>query len=386
MSAPELAPETHKGTGSGRLLVQPEILTILGTYKCTAACENCCFGSNPYITKRLGLSDILSYIQEGARYPACKLVVFSGGECFLLRNDLVVAVEYATSLGLGTRCVTNGYWAKRMDHGRKRLQALRHAGLKELNISTGDYHQRFVDQETVINAACLSVELEMDSTVIMVELQKERHVTASDLTADPRIQQLLTLHRPRFHIIESPWMPMSHEERIEQDKTRMLNRKNVHLRTGCTSVLTTSVLTPDHKIGFCCGLTRERIPELNAPWEDGSLEALIDQASHDFMKIWLFVDGPERILAWAATKDKRIKWEDRYSHHCHACLALFANPLVRTAIKSHYRERIDDVLMRYTVKLRTQHATAHDLPACASDPTPNMDDRRPTAGATGPPR
>jgi hypothetical protein len=56
------------------------------------------------------------------------------------------------------------------------------------------------------------------------------------------------------------------------------------------------------------------------------------------MKIWLFVDGPERILAWAAGKDPRIEWENRYAHHYHACLTLFDDFLsvirVETIIKS----------------------------------------------------
>lgn len=358
------SPVVSRWAEPSRFFVQPTTLTILGTYKCTAACENCCFASNPYITKRLGLSEILSFIDEGARYPDCKLVVFSGGECFLLGDDLVAAVEHATNLRLSTRCVTNGYWAKSMEHGRKRLRALRDAGLGELNVSTGDYHQKFVNEQTVVNAACLSVELGMKNTLIMVELQKNRRFTADRLASNPRIRELLAEHKSHFQILESPWMPMNYQEQIEQDEMHMLNHNNVHLRTGCTSVLATIVLTPDRKLGFCCGLTREQVPELNAHWDEGSLDTLIGEGSRDFMKIWLFVDGPERILAWVASKDKRIDWENRYSHHCHACLALFADPLVRNAIRTHYRERVDDVLMRYVMKLRVQQASTDDFSTC----------------------
>jgi hypothetical protein len=315
----------------------------------------------------LDLPELISFIREGARYPRCKLVGFSGGECFLLRDDLVRAVEFATSLGLISRCVTNGYWAKRMEHGRRRLEALRAVGLKELNISTGDFHQRFVDQQTIVNAACLSVELGMDRTLIVVEKQRDRQVTARSLTEDPRIQKLLNDHKSRFRVIESPWMPMDYREQIVQDPAQMLNRNNVHLRSGCNSVLTNVVLTPDRKFGYCCGLTREQIPELNASWDGGSFDDLIDEGSRDFMKIWLFVEGPERILAWAANRNERILWEDRYAHHCHACLALFADPMVRETIRAHYRERVDDVLMRYVAKLRLQQAEAHTFsPVAAS--------------------
>jgi len=104
---------------------------------------------------------------------------------------------------------------------------------------------------------------------------------------------------------------------------------------------------------------RERIPELNAPWQGGNLDDLLEAGSRDFMKIWLHVDGPERILAWAAGKDPRIEWEYRYAHHCHACLALYEDPLVREAIRTHHRERVDDVLTRYVASLRAEQAPCH---------------------------
>ncbi len=336
------------------LVVQPDVVTILGTYKCTATCENCCFGSNPHLTKRLDREDILRFIEQAAKYPRCRLVVFSGGECFLLRDDLVAAVAHATRLGLATRCVTNGFWAKRLEHGHRRLSALVNAGLTELNISTGDYHQRWVAQETVVNAACLSVELGLANTVIMVELQKERRVTAEELLQEPRLQALASDESAHFRVIESPWMPMSLEGHIDQPSDQVLSRRTLHLRHGCESVLSTVVLTPDKKFGYCCGLTREQIPELNVPWSPDDLDHLIEAGSQDFMKIWLYVEGPERILAWAAEKDPRIEWEGRYAHHCHACWALYADPLVRAAIRTHYLERVDDVLARYVTRLRMQ--------------------------------
>jgi MoaA/NifB/PqqE/SkfB family radical SAM enzyme len=343
------------------LLIQPEVVTILGTYRCTAACENCCFGSNPYLTKRLALDDILAFIEESSHYPSCQLVVFSGGECFLLGDDLATAIEYATSLGLRTRCVTNGYWAKSLRHGRRRLSAIVEAGLKELNVSTGDFHQQWVAQDTVVNAACLAVEAGLRNTVVMVELQKERRVTAASIAADPRVRELLAVEGAPFRLIESPWMPMNAEDHIAQSDNQLLSRRTLHLRGGCESVLRTLVVTPERRFGFCCGLTRERVPELNAPWDRGTLNDLLDAGSRDFMKIWLHVDGPERILAWAAGKDSRIDWEGRYAHHCHACFALYADPLVREAIRTHHRERIDDVLARYVAELRTQQAESTDF-------------------------
>lgn len=344
---PQVSPVTY---------IYPQTLTVLATYRCTAACEHCCFGSNPYLSERIGLADILQFIEEGASHPSLELLAFSGGECFLLGDDLGAALAFARSKGLRTRCVTNGYWAKSLRSGRQRLRELRDAGLDELNISTGDYHQRWVSEETVINAACLGVELGLDHTMIVVEMQKDRRVTAERLRRDPRVRALLKQRDTGFpfDFIESPWMPMSVDERIDQRPEHTLSLDNLHLHSGCHSIFTTVVVTPSRKIGFCCGLSRELIPELNAAWGDESVSDMLAAAGADFMKIWIYVDGPERIIAWLATRNPEIEWENRYGHTCHVCLALFHDPVIRKTIIKEYRHRVDDVLLRYSLLLRAQ--------------------------------
>ena len=334
-------------------LISPRAITVLGTYRCTAECEDCCFDSNPRIKHRLSLESIVTFLEQTtASFPQIDTVVFSGGECFLLGDDLNVAIAKAATMGLAARCVTNGYWARSLDNGRKRLAGLRDAGLKELNISTGDFHQRWVSEETVVNAACLGVELGL-ATVVVVELRSGSSVTAQGLIErNPALAERLG---DKFDVIESPWMPMDAERSIPQRSDQLVDRRNVHLRGGCKSIFTTLVLTPAERVGLCCGLSRERIPELNVAWDRSTpLTDLLTSAASDFLKIAIFVDGPERVLAWAASKNPNIDWEGRYSHHCHACLRVYSDPEVRATIAAHYRERVEDVLMRYSVLLRQQ--------------------------------
>lgn len=333
---------------------KPQAITILATYKCTAMCQHCCFDCGPSITERLSISEMYDFIDQAAEYSSLKLVGFSGGECFLLGKDLDDAVNYAHKKGLRTRCVTNGYWAKSILSGRKRLERLIDAGLNELNISTGDFHQKYVPIDSVINAALLGVELGLEHTLIVVELQKNRMITANNIYSNPRIMELARKNQDSFNIIESPWMPLDHNDSISQTDDRFLNRETLHSKRGCRSVLNTLVLSPSKKIGFCCGLSRELIAELNTNL-DAPLSQILGEHSNDFIKIWLFVDGPEKILAWAASKDSNIHWENRYAHQCHACLAIFQDQKVRDVIRLFYRERIEDVLIRYNLIVRKQH-------------------------------
>ncbi len=166
------------------MVISPRTTTILASYNCTAACKHCCFDCRPRINTRMTLDKILRFIKEASRFKTMKLIVFSGGECFLLGKELDTAIKFATDLGLSTRCVTNGYWATTEERAAQRLQKVIDAGLKEINFSTGDFHQEFVPQSNIVNGALASVRLGL-STVIMIELQKERKVTAPKIRSDP---------------------------------------------------------------------------------------------------------------------------------------------------------------------------------------------------------
>lgn len=344
--------ESHKNTAPNSHIF-PMLLAIMPSYRCTASCEHCCFSCNPNVTHRLSLARILDFMGTAMQYKSISIISFTGGECFLLGQDLNEAITFASRKGRKTRCVTNGYWAKSYAAGRRRLRSLKDAGLNELSLSTGDFHIKHVAFDTVINAIRCSLELDI-KTDVAVELSKNRRCSAPDITRHPTIRNLPKDKRNLLHVYESPWMPMSYDETIDQEESSLLNKKTVRYFKGCDSILTTLTLTPSNRIGLCCGLSRHLIPELNVDCQDGALSDILERAGADFLKIWILVDGPERILAWAGSKDSEIRWENRYAHRCHACLALYNNPRVRTVIKQHYEERIGDILMRYCILLRSQ--------------------------------
>lgn len=330
--------------GIGRF---PSTITILPTYNCTAACENCCFGSHPGIAERIPLARILDYIRQAAELGTVKLICFSGGECFTLGPELVIAIAKATELGIATRCVTNGYWATSEEQARTVLDPLSRAGLREINISTGDFHERYVPTKRVVSGALAAVKTGM-RTAVVVESRKHRAFTAERLMADSRLGEILG--HPLFRLIESPWMSMDPDEQVEQDRSHLTSRLNLHLKRGCDSVLGTVVVTPSEQLGACCGLTREHIPEMHVgSLRERPLRELYDEASSDLMKMWLAVEGPERILAWAAEKDPGIEWEYRFCHRCDACRALYDDPKVRAVIRNHHHEKQHDIALAFSL-------------------------------------
>lgn len=325
-------------------------LGILPTYKCTASCKDCCFECNPQITGRLSQNLILQAINEAAD-ANIKLIVISGGECFLLDRDLDRIIKEIAQNNIPSRCVTNGYWAISEKKAYSRLKELKKAGLTEINFSTGDYHQEFVPVSNIINGCIAAISLGMPCAV-MVEMHKDQKFKKISLLENKRIQELVTSESGRNLLIidEGVWIPNKSDSSEEQNKDLLVNASNVIARKRCTSILSTFSIDPSGRIGCCCGNTSHEIPEMIVGHlGEHPLSELMNSALDDFMKIWLYAEGPEKIIAWAATKDPSIRWEDKYAHPCHACLFLYNSKKVRAVIKKYHHEKIPDVYIKFNL-------------------------------------
>jgi organic radical activating enzyme len=326
-------------------LKYPRTLSIMPTFGCSAACEDCGTLSSPKDKTNLELSKILSAITQ-AKDLNFSNVVFTGGEATLRWKDLIVAIRHATHLGFPTRLVTNGHWARSLVKTNAMLDELVESGLKEINFSTGDEHIRFVSLDNVIRGTLSAIEKKL-SVAIMVEYKKDRSITKRTLLNHHLIRNLSDDVINLININESPWMPLNPMQVEKYPQGVAVNIKNISASLGCSSVLQTYVIQPNGNIGSCCGLGMRIVRELNTGSSDEGdffLRDAIENAEKDFLKMWIHYMGPEKILAWAATKNSSIKWEDMYGHRCQACLRLYKDPIIREVIREHYHEMINDII------------------------------------------
>src|SRR5690606_5108965 len=130
------------------------------------------------------------------------------------------------------------------------------------------------------------------------------------------------------------------------DEGQAVDRHNLALRTGCDSILGTYTLKADGTIAACCGIGSLDIRELTVAEASGpgALARAIGSAEDDFLKLWLRYVGPEKILAWAASKDPGIAREGLYAHHCQSCQRIYKDPRVRACIRAHHEEAVAEVL------------------------------------------
>lgn len=238
-----------------------------------------------------------------------------------------------------TRLVTNAYWATSAAESARRVRLLVDAGLNELNFSTGDEHVRFIPLDNVARAVVAAVS-QLSSVSVMIELRAERRITRETLLEHPLIQCQSPETIAFVNIIESPWMPLNPSKHERYPDGMAATSENVHVKKGCDSVLQTYVLAGDGRVASCCGLGMRLIKELNVGEAKGDdfLANAIEDSENDFFKVLLHYRGPERILAWAASKNENIKWDGMYAHKCQACIRIYKDPMVREVVREHYSE------------------------------------------------
>jgi MoaA/NifB/PqqE/SkfB family radical SAM enzyme len=89
--------------------IEPKILTLVVTYKCSASCNNCCFSCNPDRNEFLSKKDAIEIITESVEnFPKLSLLVITGGEPLLQGTEYLTSIiQHAKKSKLHTRLVTN---------------------------------------------------------------------------------------------------------------------------------------------------------------------------------------------------------------------------------------------------------------------------------------
>lgn len=336
--------------------LHPETITILPTYRCNAACEQCCFESNPRVDGRLTRKELFDVIKRAkADFAGLKMVVFSGGECTLLKDDLYDAIRLATSLGLQTRIVTNGGWAKTKRTAAIVADKLFEAGLKELNLSTGLDHQKWVPLQSVIRAAAAGIKRSI-TTLITIEKDSPDSRCLLEASRSEEIVAMLKAHPSKFYLLSNAWMPFNERwiDRGKQDAGPQASK-------GCEQLFRNAVFTPYREISACCGLTFEYIPELKiGRIDDGrSLVEMYEEGLNDFLKIWVHVDGPRRIVKLLMGEGAESEAVDEHVHICQSCVYMYQTPQIQAAIRSNYAKYFADVMARF-LAMRRMHSRASE--------------------------
>ncbi|QBR70990.1 hypothetical protein CU048_06515 [Beijerinckiaceae bacterium] len=323
-------------------------LVFSTTNKCNARCQDCPIVPSTRPSARLRLKDMTGIVDEVHAWGSLKLVVFTGGEAFLLGDDLRKAVSHISTKGVSTRIVTNGFWADSKGKALKILGDLKDAGLTELNISCDDYHQAFVALDNVKNANEAAIEIGLPA--LLVHRRKPGGTITVEylsnyLGVDLQIWRAGKVNSDNNVICTSRNIPLS--PHADADGANACEYADEREWAGpCQSVLRSIIVFPDLSVQLCCGIALNWIPELTiGSLPEDTLQTVLTRGNQDLIANWLALEGPSSILDFVRSKKPAINLAHRYVGRCHLCNELFTNPEVRKVLVKHAAERREGLLM-----------------------------------------
>ena len=290
---------------------------LILTERCNITCAHCWLSSGPDRHKSMRVEDALRYVEEAAELPRMEWISITGGEPFLLYDEMLRIIRHASELGLKTECVTNCYWAVNQERAEERLNELVEAGLDVINISVDDFHQRFIPFERVEN--CYEAAKRLGLKVVIQSVYSR----GSRLRLDEIIRRLgeegirVLGPRPRGKplyaiAMESGFIPIG--------RGAMIPREEWPLGSGpvegpCQAVLRDISISPDGRLLPCCSalglLPNASIGSLT----EKKLGELLEEAMKMEVFRWLREIGP---LGIAKRTGFNLDSEG-YVNRCHLC-------------------------------------------------------------------
>lgn len=288
-------------------------------------------------------SKIYEYISEAVRtFPSIDIVVFTGGECFLLGDKLTEIVRHVGSLNKMTRVVSNGYWAISYEEAIRRLEPIVSAGLTEINFSTGDNHQKYVPFKHIENGLRASYDLGIRSMCVSVESPPNTSFKCSEIEDNIVLEPMI--REGSLMVINAAWMSFN-----KQGKPDPHNYIRCDTHNPCRNIFEGIVINPYSQMLSCCGITVEYNPYLKLGSIDGnSMSELYYNQCNDLFKFWLHVDGPAFI--YDLVMEARGIEKTTFPHDCAYCIELVRDSENIPYIRDLFCKELSNVLYRHEMR------------------------------------
>ncbi len=327
-------------------------LSLMVTYQCNIACRHC----GPYCGPRerdwMSADEMRDLIAQAGELGAGN-VVFTGGEPTLLGDDLPRLLRFIrdeTPIA-SSRLVTNGKWAVTYDAARRLAERWREAGLEEMNISCGEYHQEFVPLSSVANAYRACRDAGYPTVLLAGEFLApgRGRLEPEDLKAavgeDLIPPALMSPYVGRVHGM-SCGAAMPYGRGAGQVPPGATRRQALEKIQGpCGDILAAITAHPNGKTTACCGIMVRDESLLNiGNWRRERLRPLLEAAHQDLILNWIRYLGLHDMRRWLLAKAPDLAFRDTYSSICDLCAEMIYDPRCRDLLVAHAGERRDDVV------------------------------------------
>lgn len=337
-----------------KLLMRPLIptLSMMVTYQCNIECKHC----GPYCGPRepdwMTFDEMKDLIQQSGELGAYN-VVFTGGEPTLLGKDLVTLLRFIRDETpiLSTRIVTNGKWATSYERAYQLLKEWKEAGLVELNISCGEYHQEFVPVSSVVNAFRAARDLDYKTVLLAGEFLAEgKGKISPQVFKDAIGEELLPPELMSPYVAECHGLSCSPAMNYGRGKMYLKEECLIYqdeeaIPSLCSDVLTAITVHPNGNTTACCGIMVRDESLLNiGNWREQRLRPMLEAANQDIILNWIRYLGLKDMKRWLQEKDPTIKFRNKYINICDLCAEMVYSRRCQELLVTHGYERRDDII------------------------------------------
>ena len=314
--------------------IMPYGITLITTHRCTSECENCCFACSPDQGRTMTFEEMKVYVDMCLEaYPdTISTLHLTGGECMFLGKNIDRILSYAKDKGLQSDIMSNAFWATDYEKAYMILKRLKKAGLASIGLSTGKEHKLFVPVKNVRDAAVAAARIGLRTTIIVENIIS--HYNIQEQLLDPEVLELVRGNK--LEISDSSWMEFYNKKpkpRVRKPSMPLPGKSD-----PCDGLFANININPYGDVYACCGIGVCRIPQMrlgNVRTEP--VKTLYERAFRDFLKIWLYTEGPGSILQFVKDKTGH-KFCGDCSHKCDFCRTVFMDKTVIQTIKDNIYE------------------------------------------------
>lgn len=285
------------------------------TERCNLQCKHCVVSAGSGGAD-MAPADLCQWLDEAAAIGRVKEVCMTGGEPFLVYNTLQEAIDYATSLGLKTAVVTNGYWASSMARAVRVLEGL--SSLSNLTLSFDQFHRQFLPIGTIKIAILAAREVGIDTDVRVCYLTDEQGEVAE---AKRLLGDALDLEGVRLHT--QSILPLGRA-------ASELAGQQFHSFTydePCVNANDPFVV-PDGWVHACCG-PPSNLERSNPLWlgnaSERSLTSVLEAAQYNVPVQIIRSKGPYCLWSLVRGEDSDLQRYDT-TNKCALCISLMSDP------------------------------------------------------------
>lgn len=311
----------------------PYCITLIATYRCNAACVNCCYGCRPDRGRTMTPDEMKYYVDVCIdAYPqSITRLALTGGECFLLGDDLDGIVSYGTQRGLNVDFISNGFWGRTYKEAEERIFRLWRAGLKEVAFTIGEDHDHIINFRHCRNAVVASAR-----QGYKVELRVERRIFG-----DNTVYEKLRADRSFMRLVDAGKIQLKFWEWRDYNN-ETIGRRRYPWRhrpcgksTPCRGLFNHIIITPYGDVLACCGIGNSRNPHMRLGniWKE-PVKTIYERSFADFLKVWIHSQGAQAVLQYVYDNSdiKFRRWDDG----CESCIEIFENPRILPFLREHY--------------------------------------------------